>query len=92
VAGQEAERMSSVAGSTWAVASADGDATTGLLLSVVIEGVLSDAAKGAGASLIGTLALYATVWWIWHAVTAVRPRGSGAGSVYDDAPRANTTV
>jgi hypothetical protein len=67
-------------------------ATTGLPLSDMIEGVLSDAAKGAGVSLIGTLALYVTAWWILHAVTAARPRGSGVGSLDDDAPRANTTA
>jgi hypothetical protein len=83
--------VGAVAHAWWRLAGPEA-ATTGLPLSVVIEGVLSDAAKGAGASLIGTLALYVTVWWIWHAVTAVRPCGSGAGSVHDDAPRANTTV
>ncbi|MEV7954326.1 DUF4184 family protein [Streptomyces sp. NPDC088141] len=67
-------------------------ATTGLPLSVVIEGVLSDAAKGAGAGLIGTLALYVTVWWIWRAVTATRPRRSGAGAVHDDTPQPDTTA
>ncbi|WP_367318277.1 DUF4184 family protein [Streptomyces sp. HUAS ZL42] len=72
---------------------ADPDAaTTGLRPSAVIEGVLSDAAKGAGSALIGALVLYAAVWWIWHAVTSARTRGSGAGSGYDDAPRANTTA
>jgi len=29
----------------------------------VIEGALSDAAKGAGAALIGVLALYVVGWW-----------------------------
>ncbi|MFJ5724280.1 DUF4184 family protein [Streptomyces sp. NPDC093149] len=67
-------------------------ATTGLPLSVVIEGVLSDAAKGAGAGLIATLALYVIVWWAWRAVTATRPRGSGAGAAHDDVPQAGTTA
>lgn len=29
-------------------------------------------------------------WWIRHALTAARPRGSGAGSLRDDVLRANT--
>ncbi|WP_328491745.1 DUF4184 family protein [Streptomyces sp. NBC_00414] len=66
-------------------------ATPGPPLSVVIEGTLSDAAKGAGATLIGTAVLYVTAWWTRHAVTTARD-GSGSNSVRDDAARTNTTV
>ncbi|MEF9908439.1 DUF4184 family protein [Streptomyces sp. P9-A2] len=67
-------------------------ATTGLPLNVVIEGILSDAAKGAGAGLIGALALHIAVWWIREAVTAARPRGSTARSAHDDAPGADASA
>ncbi|MFJ9682401.1 DUF4184 family protein [Streptomyces sp. NPDC101194] len=67
-------------------------ATTGQPLSMVIEGVMSDAAKGAGATLIGTLALYVIAWWIRRAVTAIRARRSGSGAVHGEAPQASTTV
>ncbi|WP_193241938.1 DUF4184 family protein [Streptomyces phaeolivaceus] len=66
--------------------------TTGLPLRVVIEGVLSDAAKGAGVSLIGALVLHVTVWWIRHTVTAPRRDENGVGSADHDAPQANTTA
>ncbi|MEV7924193.1 DUF4184 family protein [Kitasatospora sp. NPDC088264] len=46
----------------------------GLPLSAVVEGVLSDAAKGAGAGLIGSLALYVLMWWSRRALTATRLR------------------
>ncbi|MFF3006470.1 DUF4184 family protein [Kitasatospora sp. NPDC057940] len=49
-------------------------ATDGLPLSAVVEGVLSDAAKGAGAGLIGSLTLYVLMWWIRRALTATRIR------------------
>ncbi|MFF7456452.1 DUF4184 family protein [Kitasatospora sp. NPDC008115] len=53
----------------------------GLPLPTVIEGVLSDAAKGAGAGLLAALVLYVTAWWIHHAVgrtaAATPPTRSG---------------
>ncbi|MEV8326802.1 DUF4184 family protein [Kitasatospora sp. NPDC056731] len=49
-------------------------ATDGLPLGAVIEGVLSDAAKGAGAGLIGSLTLYVLMWWSRRALTATRLR------------------
>ncbi|GAB2445520.1 DUF4184 family protein [Streptomyces incanus] len=67
-------------------------ATTGAPPSAVIEGVLSDAAKGAGASLAGILVLHVIAWWIRHAVTAARPLGSGAGSVHEETPKASTSA
>ncbi|WP_404191556.1 DUF4184 family protein [Streptomyces tauricus] len=42
--------------------------TAGLPLDVTVEGVLSDAAKGAGVTLIGLGVLYMTGWWIRYAV------------------------
>ncbi|MFD0305756.1 DUF4184 family protein [Streptomyces sp. NPDC127119] len=45
---------------------------TGLPLGDVIEGVLSDVAKGAGVILIGLGVLYMAGWWIWHTVTSAR--------------------
>ncbi|MHC5905075.1 DUF4184 family protein [Streptomyces sp. S6] len=38
----------------------------GMSMRDVIEGVLSDAAKGAGAALIGVLGLYVVGWWGWR--------------------------
>ncbi|WP_137988227.1 DUF4184 family protein [Streptomyces vilmorinianum] len=67
-----------VAHAGWWLAGPDA-ATTGLPLSVAVEGVVSDAAKGAGAGLICALALYVIAWWIRRAVTTTRLRGSGAG-------------
>ncbi|MGW7449613.1 DUF4184 family protein [Kitasatospora sp. NPDC054795] len=61
--------------------------TTGLSSAGLVEGVLSDAAKGAGAGLIAALALHVLVWWIRHAVTegrSARPGASGAGPVRGD--------
>ncbi|MER8101077.1 DUF4184 family protein [Kitasatospora sp. NPDC094016] len=46
--------------------------TDGLPLGAVVEGVLSDAAKGAGAGLIGSLTLYVLVWWSRRALAATR--------------------
>ncbi|MFF2145462.1 hypothetical protein [Kitasatospora sp. NPDC058190] len=66
--------------------------TAGQPLGVVIEGVLSDAAKGACAGLIGGLAVFVTGWWIRRAVTATRPRGSGVDSMGDDATRVGTSA
>ncbi|MFJ2259150.1 DUF4184 family protein [Streptomyces sp. NPDC087844] len=54
--------------------------TTGPPLGVTIEGVLSDAAKGAGVALIGVGVLSMTGWWIRYAVTPLRPSGSTAGT------------
>ncbi|MEV7359369.1 DUF4184 family protein [Kitasatospora sp. NPDC091276] len=48
--------------------------TDGLPLSAVVEGVLSDAAKGAGAGLIGSLTLYVLMWWSRRALAATRLR------------------
>ncbi|PSM44837.1 DUF4184 domain-containing protein [Streptomyces dioscori] len=45
---------------------------TGLPLGVTVEGMLSDAAKGAGVALIGLWVLYMTGWWTWHTVTPAR--------------------
>ncbi|MFJ6770406.1 DUF4184 family protein [Kitasatospora sp. NPDC091257] len=52
--------------------------TTGPSAAGLLEGVLSDAAKGAGAGLIAALALYVLAWWIRHAVTEARSGRSGA--------------
>ncbi|MFE6505030.1 DUF4184 family protein [Kitasatospora sp. NPDC057738] len=54
--------------------------TAGLSAAGLLEGVLSDAAKGAGAGLIAALALYVLAWWIRHAVTEARSRLGGVGS------------
>ncbi|MDH6710866.1 hypothetical protein P3T27_007617 [Kitasatospora sp. MAA19] len=83
--------VGAVAHAWWWLAGPEAVAT-GLPLGIVIEGVLSDAAKGAGAGLIGGLTLYVVVWWIRRAVTATRPRRSGVGSGYEDAPRANSAA
>ncbi|MFE9926544.1 DUF4184 family protein [Streptomyces sp. NPDC005774] len=80
-----------VAHAWWRLAGPEA-ATTGLPLGVVIEGMLSDAAKGAGAGLIGALALHIAAWWIREAATAVRPRGNTARSVYDDTPGADISA
>ncbi|MFJ2868887.1 hypothetical protein [Kitasatospora sp. NPDC087314] len=56
------------------------------------DGVEALLAAGAGAGLIGGLTLYVIVWWIRRAVTATRPRSSGVGSGYEDAPRANSAA
>ncbi|MFF2543174.1 DUF4184 family protein [Kitasatospora sp. NPDC058063] len=53
--------------------------TTGLSSAGLLEGVLSDAAKGAGAGLIAALALYVLAWWIRCAVAEARSARSGAG-------------
>ncbi|MET8546948.1 hypothetical protein ABZW03_41030, partial [Kitasatospora sp. NPDC004799] len=82
-----------VAHAWWWLAGPDA-VTTGLPLDAVVEGVLSDAAKGGGAGLIGALAVYVLGWWTWRTwrtVTATRPRGSGAASGRDGAPGADTT-
>lgn len=41
----------------------------------VIEGVLSDGAKGAGAALVGALFLYTAAWWAHRGVTTWRHSG-----------------
>ncbi|MFJ5776382.1 DUF4184 family protein [Streptomyces sp. NPDC093094] len=66
--------------------------TGGLPLSAVIEGVLSDAAKGAGAGLTAALALHVVAWWIRHAVAAARHRRDGAPPVHADGPRRDTAA
>ncbi|MEU1283342.1 DUF4184 family protein [Kitasatospora sp. NPDC005856] len=58
--------------------------TAGLSSAALVEGVLSDAAKGAGAGLIAALTLYVLGWWIRHAVTEARSGASGAGPVLGD--------
>ncbi|WP_243436780.1 DUF4184 family protein [Streptomyces sp. FH025] len=68
------------------------EVATGLPLSAVVEGALSDAAKGAGAGLIVSLALYVLAWWIRRAVMAARPREAGASELYDDAPQAKSAL
>ncbi|GAB2781540.1 hypothetical protein GCM10027073_12680 [Streptomyces chlorus] len=83
--------VGAVAHAWWRLAGPEA-ATTGVSPSAVIEGALSDAAKGAGATLTGILLLHVIAWWVRHALTAARPHGSGAGSVHDDAPRANTAA
>ncbi|MFD5433699.1 DUF4184 family protein [Kitasatospora sp. NPDC127067] len=55
--------------------------TAGLSAAGLLEGVLSDAAKGAVAGLIAALALYVLAWWIRHAATEARSRLGGVGSV-----------
>ncbi|MFD7453042.1 DUF4184 family protein [Kitasatospora sp. NPDC059827] len=47
-------------------------------LDALLEGVLSDAAKGAGAGLIAALVLYTSAWWIRHAAIALRGRAGAA--------------
>ncbi|MEU4115258.1 DUF4184 family protein [Kitasatospora sp. NPDC028055] len=47
-------------------------------LDALLEGVLSDAAKGAGAGLIAALALYTAAWWARHAAVALRGRTGAA--------------
>ncbi|MFD5463900.1 DUF4184 family protein [Kitasatospora sp. NPDC127059] len=61
-------------------------ATAGQPLGAVLEGVLSDAAKGAGAGLIAALALYTAGWWIRRALTA------GRGSGHQDGARADVAA
>ncbi|MFD4660625.1 DUF4184 family protein [Kitasatospora sp. NPDC058444] len=56
----------------------------GLSSAGLAEGVLSDAAKGAGAGLIVALTLYVLAWWIRHAVTEARSGRGGAGPVHGD--------
>lgn len=65
-------------------------APSGRPLDAVLEGVLSDAAKGAGAGLIAALVLYITAWWARRAVTAVRGRAGGAER--EAAARSGTTA
>ncbi|MBD0691136.1 hypothetical protein BG452_33860 [Streptomyces sp. CBMA123] len=60
--------------------------TAGQPLGAVLEGVLSDAAKGAGAGLIAALALYVAGWWLRRAVAARR------GTAYEDGSRAGTAA
>lgn len=45
------------------------DAAVGLSTGQVIEGVLSDAAKGAGLALVGALGVYVVAWWAHRCVT-----------------------
>lgn len=58
--------------------------TGGLSSAALVEGVLSDAAKGAGAGLIAALTLYVLLWWIRRAVTEARSGRGGAGPVRGD--------
>ncbi|MFJ4191913.1 DUF4184 family protein [Kitasatospora sp. NPDC089509] len=48
------------------------EARDGVPLDALVEGVLSDAAKGAGAGLIAALAVYVTAWWIRRATGGAR--------------------
>ncbi len=46
----------------------------GLTSGAVLEGVLADAAKGAGAALAAAAAAAVVAWWLVRTVQLVRPR------------------